>query len=56
MAAFAIDATIRVEPSRLRIVFRMIFLLRSPSSVVMHASASRDVEVTTDKPEGNGVK
>jgi hypothetical protein len=35
MAAFAIDATIRVEPSKLRIVFRIIFLPRSPSFVVM---------------------
>jgi hypothetical protein len=34
-AAFAIDATTKVKPSKLRIVFRIIFLPRSPSFVTM---------------------
>jgi hypothetical protein len=50
MAAFAIDATIKVKPSKLRIVFRIIFLPRSPSFVTMlQAQATRrkygDVQV-----------
>jgi hypothetical protein len=50
MAAFAIDATIKVKPSKPRIVFRIIFLPRSPSFVMMpQAQATRrkygDVQV-----------
>jgi hypothetical protein len=56
MAAFAIDATISVEPSKLRIVFRIVVLRRFPSLVVMLQRRSRDEDIATFKSGRKRIK